>query len=326
MSLLNFGASEFTDINFPNLGIYLKNVRDGISVFGFRIAFYGIFIGLGMILGYLVTEWTAKRTGQDPEKYLDFTIVAIIISVICARIYYVLFNWSAFSDRPLSVFNLRTGGLAIYGGVIGGVTTAIIFARLRKMHVGLFLDTAIVGLLTGQVVGRWGNFFNRECFGTYTNGLFAMQVDVKDAASYFNPASSLDYVNNLFAGKPDALANVMEIRNHAIVTEAATYIQVHPTFLYESLWNLVLLMLLLFYTKYRRFRGEICLLYLIGYGVGRFWIEGLRTDQLFLWNTGIPVSQALSAVFAIFGVILYGILFFRTRKKPAEAKAEAEAK
>lgn len=322
MFLLNFG---FTDINFPHLGLYLKNVRDGFSVFGVRIALYGVFIGLGMILGYLVADWTAKRTGQDAEKYLDFTIIAIIISVICARVYYVVFNWSAFSDHPLSVFNLRTGGLAIYGGVFGGITTAIVFAKLRKMHVGLFLDTAIVGLLTGQVIGRWGNFVNRECFGTYTDSLFAMQVDVRDAASYFDPSSSLDYVNNLFAGKPEALANVMDIRNHAIVTETATYIQVHPTFLYESLWNLALLIFLLIYTKHRRFRGEICLLYLIGYGIGRFWIEGLRTDQLFLWNTGIPVSQLVSAVLAGVGAILYGVLFIKS-KKPKEQKAETEVK
>ena len=320
MFLLNFG---FTDINFPNLGLYFKNVRDGFNIFGFRIALYGVFIGLGMIFGYLVTDWTAKRTGQDAEKYLDFTIIAIVISVICARIYYVLFNWSAFSDHPLSVFNLRTGGLAIYGGVFGGIATAIIFAKLRKIHVGLFLDTAIVGLLTGQVIGRWGNFVNRECFGTYTNSLFAMQVDVRDAASYFDPSSSVDYVNNLFAGKPEALANVMDIRNNAIVTETATYIQVHPTFLYESLWNLVLLILLLIYTKHRKFRGEICLLYLIGYGIGRFWIEGLRTDQLFLWNTGIPVSQLVSGVLAGAGAILYGVLFLKSRKAKG-LKAETE--
>ena len=321
MYLMNFGA-EFTDINFPNLGLYFKNVRDGFNVFGFRIAFYGIIIGFAMIMGYLVAEWTAKRTGQDAEMYLDFAIIAIIISVICARIYYVVFNWDAFYDKPLSVINLRTGGLAIYGGVIGGITTAFVFARIKKVSVGLFLDTAGVGLLTGQIIGRWGNFFNREAFGTFTNSLFAMQVDVRDASSYFNPNSSLAYVENLFAGKPKALENVMEIRNNAIVTETATYIQVHPTFLYESLWNLILLIILLFYTKHKKFNGEIILLYLFGYGLGRLWIEGLRTDQLFLWNTGIPVSQALSGVLMALALVLYVILFVKSRKKATASNEE----
>ncbi|MBO4668422.1 MAG: prolipoprotein diacylglyceryl transferase [Lachnospiraceae bacterium] len=316
---LQFG---FTDIGFPNLGLYFKNVRDSITVFDVRIAFYGIIIGLGMILGYLVAEWTARRTGQDPEKYLDFTIIAIVISVACARLYYVIFNWKSFSDNPASVFNLRTGGLAIYGGVIGGVTTAIVFAKIKKLNIGQFLDTAILGLLTGQVIGRWGNFFNRECFGTYTDSLFAMRVDVTDAAMEFNPATSIEFVNNMFAGKPQALENVMKIRENAIVTESGTFIQVHPTFLYESLWNLALLVLLILYTKHKKFHSEIFLLYLVGYGIGRFWIEGLRTDQLFLFNTSIPVSQALSALLAVLGALLYGILFLLNRKKKAASEGK----
>ena len=312
-----------TDINFPHIGLYLKNVPDGFTVFGFRIALYGIIIGLGMMFGYLVAEQTAKRTGQDSEKYLDFTIIAIIISVICARIYYVAFNWSAFSEKPLSVFDIRSGGLAIYGGVIGGVTTAIVFSKIKKLNPWQFLDTAIVGLLTGQIIGRWGNFVNRECFGTYTDSLLAMQVDVKDAAYCFNPAASTEYVENLFAGKAKALENVMEIRQNTVVTKAATSIPVHPTFLYESLWNLVLLIGLLIYTKHKKFHGEIFYLYLIGYGLGRFWIEGLRTDQLFLFNTQIPVSQALSAVIVCLGATLYAINFVKYRKKKAEKPAEA---
>ncbi|MBO4323954.1 MAG: prolipoprotein diacylglyceryl transferase [Lachnospiraceae bacterium] len=319
-ALFNFGA---TDINFPHLGLYLKNVPDGFNVFDFRIALYGIIIGLGMMFGYLVAEQTAKRTGQDSEKYLDFTIIAIIISVICARIYYVAFNWSAFSEKPLSVFDIRSGGLAIYGGVIGGVTTAIVFSKIKKLNPKQFLDTAIVGLLTGQVIGRWGNFVNRECFGTYTDSLFAMQVDVKDTAYCFNPAASTEYVENLFAGKAKALENVMEIRANTVVTKTATYIQVHPTFLYESLWNLALLIGLLIYTKHKKFHGEIFYMYLIGYGLGRFWIEGLRTDQLFLFNTSIPVSQALSAVLVCLGITLYAIGFVKYRKTKAETPAEA---
>lgn len=317
-ALLPFGAS---DINFPNIGLYLKKVPDGFTVFGFRIALYGIFIGLGMMLGYMVAERMAKKTGQDADKYLDFTIIAIIVSVICARIYYVAFNWSAFSEKPFSVFNIRSGGLAIYGGVIGGVGTAIVFTKIKKLNVGQFLDTAVLGLITGQIVGRWGNFVNRECFGTYTDSLLAMQINVDDASYCFNPVASTEYVKNLFAGKQQAFENVMEIRRNAIVTETGTYIQVHPTFLYESLWNLALLVFLLLYTKHKKFHGEVFYLYLIGYGLGRFWIEGLRTDQLFLFNTSIPVSQALSAVLVLLGGALYLIGFLKNRKKAETAEA-----
>lgn len=316
----------YTDINFPNLGLYFKNVRDGFTVFGFKIALYGIFVAMGMVFGYLLTEYVAKKTGQNSENYLDFVIIAIILGVACARLYYVAFNWEAFADHPLSIFNLRTGGLAIYGGAIAGILTALIFARVKKLNSAQFLDTAIVGLTLGQIIGRFGNFVNREAFGTYTNGLFAMQVDVRDAASYFNPATSLTYVQNLFAGKPEALANVMKIRDNAIVTETATYIQVHPTFLYEALWNLMLLILMLVLTKYKRFHGQISLVYLMGYGLGRFWIEGLRTDQLFLWKTGIPVSQIVSLTFVAIGVITYTLVMVRIKRKKSENKGDVEIK
>ncbi len=313
-TLLPF-LTENTNINFPNLGIYLKNVGDKFTVFGVDIAFYGIAIAIGMICGYLISEWTAKRTGQKPDLYLDFAIWAIIISVACARLYYVIFNWAAFEDDLLSVFNLRTGGLAIYGGVIGGIATAFVYSRIHKIRWGLFFDTAILGLLTGQIIGRWGNFFNREAFGTYTDSLFAMQVDVRNVSSYFNPAISQQVVENAYAGKPEALANILEIRNNAMVIDGATYIQVHPTFLYESVWNFVLLAFLVFYTKRKRFDGEIFLLYLFGYGLGRLWIEGMRTDQLFLWGSPIAVSQLLSAVLVAISVVSYVILFRKSKKK-----------
>lgn len=315
-SLLPF-LTENTNINFPNLGIFLKNVGDHFTVFGVDIAFYGIAIAVGMISGYLIAEWTARRTGQNPELYLDFAIWAIIVSVACARLYYVVFNWEAFADEPMSIFNLRTGGLAIYGGVIGGITSAFVYTKIRKIPWGRFFDTAIVGLLTGQIVGRWGNFFNREAFGTYTDGLFAMQVDVRDASGYFNPEVSQQIVENAYAGKPAALENILEIRNNALVIDGATYIQVHPTFLYESVWNLVLLIFLLIYTKHKRFDGEIFLLYLIGYGLGRLWIEGLRTDQLFLWRTPLAVSQVLSGLLVLIGVAAYIYLWKKSKKRVA---------
>ncbi len=305
---------EGTDIHFPNIGIHLHNIGSKITVFGFDIAFYGMIIALAMMIGYGMAEWTARRTGQNPDYYLDFVIWAIVISVICARAYYVLFNWDAFAVRPLSALNPRTGGLAIYGGVIGGVATAYVFSRIKKLQWGLFFDTAIVGLLTGQIIGRWGNFFNREAFGTYTNGLFAMQVDVKEVHSYFNPSTSAQIVENAYAGKQQIIDNIMKIRDNAVVIDGATYISVHPTFLYESVLNLILLIFLLIYTKKKKFDGEIFLLYLFGYGIIRFFIEGLRTDQLLLFHTAIPVSQLLSAILIAASAGAYCILRFVKRK------------
>lgn len=298
-----------TNIRFPNLGIEFMNVSSGIEVFGFHIAFYGMIIGLGMLLGWLISTMVAKKTGQDPEFYLDFALIAIIISVISARLYYVIFAFDEFEHNILSVFNLRTGGLAIYGGIIGAILTAIIYARIKKYPFWLLADTGCVGLVTGQLIGRWGNFFNREAFGKYTDGIFAMQLDLRDVA--FDYRAPLEYLQTKYDGRPDALERILEIRNNPIMVEGVEYIQVHPTFLYESLWNLGLLIILLLFTKHKRFDGEIMLLYLMGYGLGRVWIEGLRTDQLFLWGTPIAVSQLLSGLIV---VVALGMLIYKRIK------------
>lgn len=301
-----------TSIRFPNLGIELNNVGKGIEVFGFPIAFYGMIIALGMICGWLIAEWMARRTGQDTEIYLDFGLYGIIISVICARLYYVIFAWEEFADNPLQIFNLRTGGLAIYGGVIGAFFTAIIYAKIKKVNFRLLADTSVIGLLLGQVIGRWGNFFNREAFGKFTNNLFAMQLNIKDVSSDYT--CSLETLAQRYVGRPDAYERILEIRNNTVLIDGSTYIQVHPTFLYESLWNLVLMILLIFYTKHKKFDGEILLLYIIGYGLGRVWIEGLRTDQLFLWGSPIAVSQALSAAMVLVGGLIWVIARIRCKK------------
>lgn len=308
-------SDALTNIRFPNLGIELKSVPSGIDVFGFRIAFYGMVIGLGMLLGWLVAEWTAKRTGQNPELYLDFALVAIVVSVIFTRLGYVLFAIDEFKDNPLEIFNIRSGGLMIYGGIIGAILTAIVFTRIKKYPFWLLADTGCVGLITGQVVGRWGNFFNREAFGKYTNGLFAMQLDLRDVSYDFRMSEIA--LTEKYAEKQAALERIMEIRNNITVVDGVEYIQVHPTFLYESLWNLCLLIFLLIYTKRKKFDGEIMLLYLAGYGLGRIWIEGLRTDQLFLWGTSIPISQLISACMIIFSVTM--MIIKRVKLKKAKA-------
>lgn len=261
-------------ISFPNLGIMIENLPKSISVFGrFDIAFYGIIIGIGIAMGYMVASFQAARTGQDKEVYLDFAMYAVIISIICARIYYVVFSWDDYKDDIAQVFNLRAGGLAIYGGVIGGVATAFVYSKIKKIKFTLLADTACAGLITGQIIGRWGNFFNREAFGDYTDSLLAMRL------------STYDVNQNAITRK------MLEMAEEG---GYVGFIQVHPTFLYESAWNLCLLVIILLYTRYKKFDGEIFLIYMGGYGLGRAIIEGLRTDQLTIGSSGIAVSQMLA--------------------------------
>ena len=264
---------EEADISFVHLGIAIEHLKNSISVFGLRIAYYGIIIGVGMLAGMWVAQSDAKRRGQDPEVYLDFALYGIIFSIIGARLYYVIFEWDYYKDNLLQIFNLRGGGLGIYGGVIAAVLTLIIYTRIKKLSFFSMADSGVLGLVTGQIIGRWGNFFNCEAFGGYTDSLFAMRIK-----------RSLVNANMLNE-------NVL---SHLIVENGVEYIQVHPTFLYESLWNLGLLLFMLWYRKRKRFDGEMMWIYLLGYGAGRFWIEGLRTDQLILFGTGLPVSQVLS--------------------------------
>lgn len=287
------------DIRFPHLGIEIASLGKGITIGGFTIAFYGMIIAFGMVMGYLMTAFQAKRTGQEPDLYLDLALWDIVFAVIGARIYYVIFTWDYYKNNLLQIFNTRGGGLAIYGGVIAGVITTIIFGKVRKQNFFQLLDTACIGLITGQIIGRWGNFCNREAFGGYTNGLFAMQLKQSDVA-----ASNLTH----------------SVLKHAVEIDGTRYIQVHPTFLYESLWNIGVLIILLLFTKHRKYNGQIFLIYLLGYGLGRAWIEGLRTDQLIFFGTGVAVSQVLSGglVVASAAILIYRFVKDRQKAKSAQ--------
>lgn len=279
-------------IQFPNIGINLEHVGKFVSVFGFQIAYYGIAIGIGVLMGLFVASKVAQMTGQKTEDYIDLTLVAVFAGIVGARIYYVAFSWEMYKDDLLSIFQLREGGLAIYGGVIAAVITVFLFAKVKKLQATLLLDTACFGLVTGQMIGRWGNFFNREAFGEYTDSLLAMRLPV-DAVR----ASDI----------------TQTMREHIQMVNGVESIQVHPTFLYESLWCLGVLILLFIYRKYKVFHGELFLVYLGGYGLGRLWIEGLRTDQLKLPGIGIPVSQLLAGILAVFSIVF--ILYMRRRIK-----------
>lgn len=271
------------EINFPNLGIYLDHVGKNISIFGFSIAYYGIVIVTGMMIAIWIAQREAKRTGQNPEQYLDLAMIGIAAGILGARIYYVIFAWDYYKDDLLSIFNIRQGGLAIYGGIICACIAVVIYSRKKKQNFGLLMDTASMSIVFGQIMGRWGNFFNREAFGDYTNNLFAMQLPVSAVRA-----------NEI----------TQKMWDHVVTVNGVEYIQVHPTFLYESLWNVGVLLFLFWFRKRKKFNGEVFLMYLIGYGLGRIWIEGLRTDQLLLPVVGLPVSQLLSGCLVVGCTIL----------------------
>lgn len=313
-------AEYFRSIFFPNLGITLRNVGDHISIGNFEIRFYGIVIMIGFLLAYVLVTNEAKRTKQNPEMYLDFILILIIPAILGARLYYILFRLDQYVVKGdigatiKAMLNIRGGGLAIYGGIIAGIITAIIFCKVRKVNFVLMADTAAFGILIGQILGRFGNFFNREAFGAYTNCRMAMAIPL----DYYRADGNLDYLERTGVITQKMLDNVVTIDGMDCIT-------VHPTFLYESLWNLLLLVFLFLYRKHKKFNGEFALIYLAGYGLGRFVIEGLRSDSLMVGNTGVKVSQALAlACFVVAGVVLV-INYVRCAKRgwPAVVMGDA---
>lgn len=280
------------EIRFPNLGIELEKVISGFNIGNFEMRLYGIVIALGFVLAYILVAKEAKRTKQDPELYLDFMLWMVVPAILGARIYYVIFSLDEFVKEGQSVgetiagmFNIRGGGLAIYGGIIAGIITLIIFAKIRKVNTMLMLDTMCMGLLIGQVMGRWGNFFNREAFGGYTDSLFAMAIPVD---WFGNKNYLLSTVNNGII--------TQEMIDNVLIVDGKEFIQVHPTFLYESVWNLIVLLVIFLYRRYKKYDGEMFAMYIWGYGLGRVWIEGLRTDSLMLFGMNFKTSQLLAAI------------------------------
>lgn len=285
---------DITDIAFPNLGIYLENVPRKFTVFGFDIYFYGLIIGIGVLIGVLMAVHLAKKEKMDPDIIWDFAIYAVIFSVIGARLYYVAFSWDDYKDNLLSILNTRKGGMAIYGGVIGAFITLFVYSRIKKCSPYQIGDCGVFGLVVGQIIGRWGNFFNREVFGQYTDSLFAMRLPV-DAVRV------KDISESHLAG--------MEAMG------AVNFIQVQPTFLYEGVGNLVVLALMYLYHKKKKYHGQMCLFYLGGYGIVRFFVEGIRTDQLMIPGTQIPVSQMLGIVMFVGSVVANGVILYLLKKK-----------
>ncbi len=206
-----------------------------------------------------------------------------------------------YKNNLLEILNLRHGGLAIYGAVIAAFITLYVYCRIKKISCLQLGDICMPGLVLGQVIGRWGNFLNREVFGEYTDSLLAMRLPIEAVRSR------------------DISANVA-----AHILDGTNYIQVHPTFLYEGLWNLALMGLMLLYRKHKKFDGEICLLYLGGYGLGRFWIEGIRTDQLYLAGTTIPVSQLLALIFVVISAAADLVIRYRLKKNDGKTENKTD--
>ena len=250
-----------SSISFPMLGNFSIDPPSYFTVFGRNIYFYGVLIALGFLLAILYCGRKSAAFGIRADDFYDLMLWLIPLSIVGARLYFVLFRLEDYRSDPLSILYVHEGGLAIYGGVIAGVLCVIGVCRHKKIPIPAMLDLAILGLLIGQIVGRWGNFMNREAFGAETAIFCRMGLTAPDG----------------------------------------TTIYVHPTFLYESLWNLVCFVFLLCFIKAgrRRYDGQCALIYFFWYGLGRFWIEGLRTDSLYIGGSGIRVSQLLSLILAL---------------------------
>ncbi len=272
------------DVSFKGFGIDFEMSNKAFEVAGFPIYWYGIIIAFAFLIAVLLGLRSCKKFDLEQENILDLVLLAAPAAIIGARLYYVIFSWDQYKDDLTKIFKMRDGGLAIYGGVIAALIVAWIYSRRKKISPLHLIDFGVPYLVLGQAIGRWGNFANQEAFGTMTNLPWRMNGTVPD-----------EYLLSLSAG--------IDLSKWGV----------HPTFLYESLWDFAIFLFLIFFRKRKKQNGEVLSLYLILYGVGRFMIEGLRTDSLYMGN--FRVSQLLSALL----VVVFGALFIymRIRKNKA---------
>lgn len=276
--------------------------------------YYGIIIACAFMLGMMVAARYAKSIGMDPDRVTDFVLAMVIPAIVGARAYYVIFSWDHYKGNPAEILNLRHGGLGIVGGVLAAFLVLLIYCRVQKISLPLMMDVITMGLLSGQILGRWGNFFNREAFGGYTDNLLAMQIPLE----YFQVNGRL---GDLQTG--GILEHLVE---KTVGGQTVELIQVHPTFLYEGLWNLMVLVLVFLWRKHKKYDGEMFTIYMVGYGIGRFMIESLRTDQLQIGKTGIAATQVV-CILLVIGGILWEFLERRPgpKKNPADSGSDQES-
>lgn len=263
-------------ISFPIFGDFSINPTRYFTLFGHNFYWYGLIIAVGFLLAVIYGLKRAKDFGLTQDDIINMLICAVPSAVVCARAYYVIFNFSEYRDNPVDVFKIWNGGLAIYGGIIGAILAVVIYCRVKKLKIGPMLDVGALGLFIGQAIGRWGNFINREAYGAATSLPWRM----------------------------------------GLTNSAGTTIYVHPCFLYESLWNALGFVLMHFISKkHRKYDGQIFIMYMGWYGLGRMFIEGLRTDSLYLFSTNIRVSQLLAGITFLAALVL---LFWNRVMRPHE--------
>ncbi len=298
-----------SSISFPNLGIQV-DPSEGFTIFNFEVKWYAVIIATGMLLAVIYALCRSKKFGLTSDDIMDIVLVGAPCAIVSARAYYVIFEWERYFVNPehwYDFLNIRQGGLAIYGAVIGaviGLTVYYMSKKERRKKLLPAFDIGSIGLLIGQGIGRWGNFMNREAFGCYTDNVFAMRIS-RRYLTYNADKVSAEYLQQVELLKAKAVEGGYE-----------GFVQVHPTFLYESIWNLAGFVLIHFLSKKRKFDGQVFLYYIAWYGLGRAWIEGLRMDSLGAGN--FRASQVLAAVtcVAALAVLAYVLI----KKKPDGSK------
>ncbi len=280
-------------VSFPGLGIYdLEFSRVAFSLFGIDVYWYGIIITTGIMLCLYLAYRHAPKYGIDQEFLLDNFIMIIIASLLGARAYYVMFSWDQFKDDFMKIIDFRQGGMAFYGGVIGAVIAILVIHAIKKKPALKFIDFCAVYLPLGQAIGRWGNFVNQEAFGVNTDLPWGMISNGTKAYLEMNPQ----------LGQNPALP-------------------VHPTFFYEFLGNMILFVVLILYRRKNKHNGDLLATYLIGYGIIRYVVEGLRTDSLYVGQTTVRVSQLLSLFMVVGGIGIF-VYYYLRDKKSAELLME----
>lgn len=269
------------NINFPGFGIYFKKVYKYITIFDFKIYLYGIVFSIATLLGIFVIFYFVKKDKQDADVFFNIILISLISGIIGARLFYVIFRYYEFTNI-YDVFNIREGGLAIYGGLILSILVVYFYSKKKFLNFWLITDYLSIGVLISQIIGRLGNFFNREIFGSFTKNIFRMELPIDSV--------NISYINN-------------EMLKNTIIRNGIQYISVNPVFLYEIILNFICFVFILFFRKYKKFNGEIGLIYLIWYGLIRFLLEFIRMDKIKI--NIINISQLISSLIFIISCFIF---------------------